>query len=92
MKNIQAEKYRKGSEILLSDKLSARIVNDDLKSSCIIYFQVLDKLNQQLDQGNLSISGDDYQAWDGSSEQLYQYIAKQLNLEITGDYVELVNE
>jgi hypothetical protein len=82
MKNIKAEKYRKGSEILLSDKLSASIVNDDLKSSCTIYFQVLDKLNQQLDQGNLSISGDDYQEWDGSSDQLYQYIAKQLNLTI----------
>jgi len=80
MKKIKAEKYRKGSEVFLSDSLNASIINDNLSTSCMLYWQVLDKDGSMLDQGNLSLDGEDYEAWDNSNEYLFLYIADKLNL------------
>jgi hypothetical protein len=41
---------------------------------------------QQLAQGNLTMSGDDYSAWEVDN-YAWDWIAGQLNLVITGDYV-----
>ena len=41
---------------------------------------------QQLAQGNLTMTGEDYQAWQ-TNEYAYDWVAGQLNLTITGDYV-----
>jgi hypothetical protein len=85
MKKIKAEKYRKGSEIFLSDSLNASIINDNLSTSCTLYWQVLDKDGSMLDQGNLSLDGEEYEAWDNSNEYLFSYIAEKLNIILIED-------
>jgi hypothetical protein len=46
---------------------------------------------QQLAQGNLTMSGDDYDAWE-TNDYAYDWVAGQLNLTIIGDYVPPVVE
>jgi hypothetical protein len=46
---------------------------------------------QQLAQGNLSMSGEVYDAWQ-TNDYAYDWVATQLNLTITGDYVPPVVE
>jgi hypothetical protein len=46
---------------------------------------------QQLAQGNLTMSGEDYLAWEADTFA-WDYIAEKLNLVITGDYVAPVIE
>jgi hypothetical protein len=85
MKKIKAEKYRKGSEVFLSDSLNASIINDNLSTSCTLYWQVLDKDGLMLDQGNLNLDSEEYEAWDNSNEYLFSYIAEKLNLTLIED-------
>jgi hypothetical protein len=37
-------------------------------------------IGQILADGNITMNGDDYLAWDNSNEAAFVYIAKQLNL------------
>jgi glycerate-2-kinase len=43
-------------------------------------------IGETLTQGNLSMSGDDYKDWLVDNDA-WDYIAKSLNLVITGDYI-----
>lgn len=67
--------------------LDARIINDDLQSSCTFYYELKeasteDTQGQQLAQGNVTMSGDDYLNWDGTNDEAYAYIANQINVVI----------
>ena len=65
--------------------LNAFAVNVTLGTSATFYY-TLSNETEQLAQGNLTMSGDDYQEWD-ADEFAWDWIATQLNLTITGDYV-----
>lgn len=71
--------------------LNAYCINDNLSTSGTFYYQILSEnvdltVGQQLTQGNLTMTGDAYQAWQ-TNEYAYDWVAEQLNLTITGDYV-----
>ena len=66
--------------------LNAYCINDNLSTSASFYYSLLSDTMQQLAQGNLSMSGDDYDAWQ-TNDYAYDWVATQLNLTITGDYV-----
>ena len=71
--------------------LNAYCINDNLSTSGTFYYQLLSEnvdltVGQQLTQGNLTMTGDAYQAWQ-TNEYAYDWVAEQLNLTITGDYV-----
>ena len=71
--------------------LNAYCINDNLSTSASFYYSLLSDSLQQLAQGNLSMSGDDYDAWQ-TNDYAYDWVATQLNLIITGDYVAPVVE
>jgi hypothetical protein len=65
--------------------LDARIINDDLATSCTFYWELKEESTeetqgQQLAQGNVSMSGTDYENWDNSNEEAYEYIAEKINV------------
>jgi hypothetical protein len=67
--------------------LDARIINDDLATSCTFYWELKEESaeetqGQQLAQGNVSMSGEDYENWDNSNEEAYAYIAEKINVTI----------
>lgn len=86
MKPIEPIQIWKNGESQEANLLVAYIINDNLESSCTFYYQLCssgeqpDTIGQSLAEGNVSMSGEDYLAWDGDNNYAYTYIAEQLNL------------
>jgi len=96
MKTIQPIQIWKNGASFEASVLDARIINDDLKSSCTFYYYLKkadtvipsevegepDKVinGEILVDGNVIISGEDYINWDGSNDFAFEYIANDLNL------------
>jgi len=90
MKFIEPITIWKNGESQEANLLNAYIINDNLQSSCSFYYSLNTSgdgteamplvLGQVVAEGNLTMSGEDYIAWDNSNEQAYQYIAEKLNL------------
>lgn len=90
MKEIQPVQIWSNGQNRTASILDARIINDDLKSSCTFYYElkeisIEENLGQQLAQGNIFMSGEDYENWDDSNDSAYTYIAQKINVVIIGD-------
>ena len=57
----------------------------------VLFSTVDGQIANQLSQGNLSMTGEAYEQWQ-LDEYAWDYVAAQLNLTITGDYVPPVVE
>jgi hypothetical protein len=86
MKTIEAVQIWDNGQVLEATILNAYCINDNLSTSGTFYYSLLSDAQQQLAQGNLTMTGDDYQAWQ-TNDYAYDWVAAQLNLTITGDYV-----
>ena len=91
MKDIQPIQIWKNGVIKTASVLNATIINDNLSSSCTFYWQlkeadgVVDEqttAGEVLADGNVTMSGDDYENWDGSNDYAFEYIANQINVTI----------
>ncbi len=91
MKNIQPISIWDNGTVQEATVLNAYCINDNLSTSATFYYTLLSESMQQLAQGNLTMSGDDYDAWE-TNNYAYDWIAAQLNLTIIGDYVPPVVE
>jgi hypothetical protein len=90
MKKIQPVTIWKNGESQEANLLSAYIINDNLESSCSFYYSLNASgegteemplvVGAILADGNLTMSGEDYLAWDGDNDYAYTYIAEKLNL------------
>lgn len=57
--------------------------SDNFSTSVTIYYQLLSETNQQLQAGNLSLCGFDYEAYNTSpdgNEYIYQWTATELGV------------
>ena len=91
MKTISPVSIWDNGQVLEAKILNAYCINDNLSTSGTFYYQLLSEnvdltVGQQLTQGNLTMTGDAYQAWQ-TNEYAYDWVAAQLNLTITGDYI-----
>jgi hypothetical protein len=91
MKNIEPISIWDNGTNQQASILNAYCINDNLNNSATFYYSILSDSMQQLAQGNLSMSGEDYIAWQ-TNDYAYNWVASQLNLTITGDYVPPVVE
>jgi hypothetical protein len=98
MRNIQPVQIWVNGQSKEASILLARIINDDLSTSCTFYYELreADTVTEtegegiapiispgiRLVDGNVSLSGEDYDNWDGSNEYAYDHIATSLNLTI----------
>ena len=60
--------------------------SDNFSTSVTIYYQLLSETNQQLQAGNLSLSGADYEAYKTSADgnqYIYEWSATQLEVTLT---------
>jgi hypothetical protein len=90
MKSIEPVQAWKNGEQLEANLLNSYIINDNLESSCSFYYSLNTSgdgteamplvLGQVVAEGNITMSGEDYIAWDNSNEAAYAYIAEKLNL------------
>ena len=90
MKSINNVQVWKNGEEKQANTLNAVLINDDLATNANFYYQLIAKTidsegnesSENLADGNVSCSGQDYIDWDNSNESAYEYIAGKLNLTI----------
>jgi hypothetical protein len=91
MKTISPVPIWDNGQVLEATILNAYAVNVTLGTSATFYYQLFAEtvdlaVGPQLAQGNLSMTGDAYAQWTIDS-YAWDWVAEQLNLTITGDYV-----
>jgi len=95
MKQIQPVTIWKNGESQEANLLNAVIINDNLSTSCSFYYQLCASgegteampivIGQTLAEGNLTMDGENYLAWNGSNDYAFSYIAEKLNLTLIQD-------
>jgi len=94
MKTIQPVSIWDNGQVLEAKVLNTYAINVTLGTSANFYYslQTLKEdgtLDIQVAQGNLTMTGEAYAQWEVDS-YAWDWVATQLNLTITGDYVPLV--
>jgi hypothetical protein len=90
MKKIEPVTIWKNGESQKANLLNAYIINDNLQSSCSFYYSLNAGgegtesmplvIGQTLAEGNITMDGENYLAWDGDNDYAFTYIAEKLNL------------
>jgi len=89
MKPIQPIQIWKNGALKTASILDAIIINDNMSSSCTFYWMLKEAdtivedqtiTGDNLADGNVTMSGEDYQLWKGGNDYAYNYIAKQINV------------
>jgi hypothetical protein len=90
MKPIQPITIWKNGESQEANLLNAYIINDNLQSSCSFYYSLCASgegteamplvIGQTLAEGNVTMDGENYLAWDGDNDYAFTYISEKLNL------------
>ena len=90
MKLIEPITIWKNGQSQEANLLIAYIINDNLATSCTFYYSLCSSgegteamplvIGKTLAEGNITMSGEYYLAWDNSIEAAYVYIADELNL------------
>lgn len=91
MKTIEPVSIWDNGTVQEAKILNAYAINVTLGTSAVFYYQLFAEtvdlaIGPQLAQGNLTMSGDAYAQWEVDS-YAWDWVAQQLNLTITGDYV-----
>lgn len=68
------------SDSLSVTHLGVKIINDDLKSSAVMFWAVMYTNGGAAVVGNMNIEGEDYKKWDGSNLFVFKYVADKLKL------------
>ena len=96
MKKIEAVSIWDNGTVQQATILNAYAVDVTLNTSATFYYYLMSETTEgnvgtQLAQGNLTMTGEDYVLWK-EDKYAWDFVAKQLNLTITGDYVAPVVE
>lgn len=93
MKAITPVSIWAGGQTKSANNLELTIVHDNLESSATFYWQLLavtvdgeNTSSESLAQGNLTISGTDYENWGAEgdvNDEAYTWAAGQLNLQLS---------
>jgi hypothetical protein len=66
--------------------LNAYCINDNLSTSATFYYALLSDTQSQLQQGNLTMEGQDYADWT-TNDYAYEWVAEQIDVTIIGNFV-----
>ena len=91
MKEIQPIQMWLNGQFVEGVYLNAWAVNVTLGTSAVFAYNILDANQQRVADGNLTMTGEAYAQWT-VDQYAWDWIATQLNLTITGDYVPPVVE
>ena len=91
MKTIQQITSWINGQSVQATILDAYAIQDNLTSSATFRYGIFDDAMEQVSQGNLVMTGSDYTAYQ-TNQFAWDWVAAQLNLTITGDYVPPVLE
>jgi len=86
MKTIQPVQSWNNGQVVEAIYLNGYAISDNLISSASFYYCIQDETFATVAQGNLTMIGDDYTAYE-TNQYAWDWIASSLKLTITGDYV-----
>jgi hypothetical protein len=91
MKTIEPVSIWDNGTVQEAKILNAYAINVTLGTSAVFYYQLFAEtvdlaVGPQLAQGNLTMTGEAYTQWEVDS-YAWDWVAQQLNLTITGDYI-----
>jgi hypothetical protein len=91
MKTIEPVSIWDNGQVIEAKILNAYAINVTLGTSATFYYQLLSEtaegyVGSQVAQGNLNMTGEAYAQWEVDS-YAWDWVASQLNLTITGDYI-----
>lgn len=91
MKTIQPVSIWDNGQVKEAKILNAYAVNVTLGTSATFYYSLSAEnedqtIGSQVAQGNLSMTGEAYEQWQADN-YAWDWVASQLNLTITGDYI-----
>lgn len=66
--------------------LNAYCINDNLSNSATFCYALLNDAQSSLQQGNLTMTGEDYDNW-ATNDYAYNWVASEIDVTIIGDYV-----
>ena len=69
--------------------LNVYCINDNLSTSATFYYTLLSDVQSKLQEGNLTMTGEDYDNWI-TNDYAYEWVAQQIDVTITGDYLPTV--
>lgn len=92
MKTIQPIPIWDNGQTLEAKVLNTYAINVTLGVSANFYYALYSEttegnLGQMVAQGNLNMGTEAYLAWGNNDDYAWDWVAEQLNLTITGDYV-----
>ena len=90
MKTIQPVNVWQNGQVKSATKFNMNSILDNLETAATFYYELLqvdtdaegNEVTSQLAQGNLNMTGNDYQGWDGDNDAAYTWGAAQLSLTI----------
>jgi hypothetical protein len=95
MKQIEPIQAWKNGEQLVANLLNDYIIIDNLATSCSFYSSLNTSgegteampliMGQAVAEGNLTMDGENYLAWNGSNDYAFAYIAEKLNLTLINE-------
>lgn len=89
MKQIQPISIWKNGALKTASILDAIIINDNMSLSCTFYYMLkeVDRIiddqtitGESLAEGNVNLSGEDYNNWNGSNDAAYEFVAASINV------------
>jgi hypothetical protein len=87
MKTIESIPTWVKGQAVTATIFNLRPIGGELFQSASFYYALLDSDLVVTADGNLSLTGEEYQAWNNSDNYPYEWAAEKLNLVITGEYV-----
>jgi hypothetical protein len=95
MKRIEPIQAWKNGEQLEANFLNAFIIRDNMKDFAEFYYSLKTGgegteampliMGQAVAEGNLTMDGENYLAWNGSNDYAFSYIAEKLNLTLINE-------
>jgi hypothetical protein len=90
MKTIQSVNVWQNGQVKSATKFNMNSIFDNLEDSATFYYELLsvnvdaegNESMEQVAQGNLSMTGQEYQDWDDSNDSAYTWGAGKLSLTI----------
>ena len=92
MKVIKSVPMWNNGKSIEATLLNAYAINVSLGEYASFWWSILDADLNQLQQGNVTMNGDEYTKWGSNDSYAWDFVAKSLNLTIVGDYVPPVVE
>ena len=92
MKQIEPIQIWDNGKTQNAEILNAYAVNVTLGVSATFYYSLMSESKLTLATGNLTMGGEAYLEWSNNDDYAWEFIAKELNLVIVGDFVEPIIE